>query len=516
MDERKSRTGLLAGGLFAVLLTASATGLVVYSHLLGPGDGHAPGDTQDQTIREQTYRQLDEIRTQKHDQLQEYLRRLRQTAAACQDDPVIRESFRLRLRFEQLPRDLRRKGETIAALDALGQRVGQHYLEHYREFLNLLMVDAEGTIFHEVRSEGFGGTNFFQVRSGQQLADRLAEGSRQAYVDYRVSDVTGEPIACFVEPMVIDSRFRGWVVLLCSIQRINEIFTRDRHLGRTGEVFLVNRDCQMLTDSRFRRDSSILEQHLSPENILAKFRQKEGRKTVTDYRGCRALTSFEVCGLMDSQWLLIAKIDQAEVLTRHYVENRMQSRPALIAAAAEVEPPAGPAHRPPEDAVLVQMDEFRRLREQESDSQAILTYGVNTCTAVVICLPGKFAYLGHLSNHDSLYGPAGQDLLGHMIQRIRTYEICPFQMRQLQVVLVAPHDKSLGRAVDKLVAAGFFLSQIRFCRNRLAERATVWHERGDGNCSTHIRWRTHDGSEIHQVADQTPDLGQLYKPLVDY
>jgi hypothetical protein len=81
-------------------------------------------------------------------------------------------------------------------------------------------------------------------------------------------------------------------------------------------VFLVNRDRLMLTDSRFQSETSILRQHLSEQNISAKFAEGRGHKIITDYRGQRALTSFEVCPVLDKEWLLIAKIDEDEVVTR--------------------------------------------------------------------------------------------------------------------------------------------------------------------------------------------------------
>jgi hypothetical protein len=160
------------------------------------------------------------------------------------------------------------------------------------------------------------------------------------------------------------------------------------------------------------------------------------------------------------------------------------------------------------------MDEFRRADHR--DGPGLVTHGVDTCTAAVICLPGHFVYLGHISPHDSLYGRGSQDLLGRMIDRIRTYEICPFQLRQLEVVLVAKHRKSVLPAVEKLLDAGLFLSQIRFLHNPEAVSAMVWHD--TTTCRTSVRWSMppQRGPDRFQDARDTASLEPIVLEMLDY
>ncbi len=502
-----------------VVVVAAVTGLGLVGWLAvlspAPGSGPAGGDPPRSSIRVATYKQLDEIRRQRKAQLTGYLERIQRAAAAVRHDQQLRECFRLRLRLEQMPAGVSTE-RARDALARLSRTISEHYLHRYRDFYDILFVGPDGTVFHEIRGQGFQGCNLLtgDLRN-TPLARRLPGGKAQAFVDFAYLGITGEPSAFFVEPVTEgDGRFLGWFILQCNINRINDIFARNDGLGRTGEVFLVNRDRQMLTDSRFRRDSSILNLHLSPANIEAKFAEKCGHKIVRDYRGCRALSSFEVCGIMGSQWLLIAKIDRAEVVTRRFLQRRQELRDQLLDALGQAVPACCEPLALPPDRRVVDMDEFRRA--DHCTGPSLVTYGVDTCTAAVICLPGRFVYLGHISPHDSLYGQGSQDLLGRMIERIETYEICPFQLRRLQVVLVAPHRRTLLPAVDKLLDAGLFLSQIRFVHNPKAESATVWHD--TKSCRTRVRWSmpAGRGPDRFQDAGDTASLEPIVLEMLDY
>jgi hypothetical protein len=146
-----------------------------------------------------------------------------------------------------------------------------------------------------------------------------------------------------VEPVFKEGRLEGWFVLQCAINKISSMFTEEKGLGATGEVFLVNRHQYMLTESRFSKEVSTLNLHLSRDNIEAKFSEKAGHKMVTDYRGFRALTSFEVCRIGSSEWLLIAKIDESEIVTEQYRKRKRDLNKALSRALVQALHPD--AHR---------------------------------------------------------------------------------------------------------------------------------------------------------------------------
>ncbi|MCP4575955.1 MAG: hypothetical protein GY846_06700 [Deltaproteobacteria bacterium] len=186
-----------------------------------------------------------------------------------------------------------------------------------------LFIDGDGDIFHTIRRQGDYHKNIFEGELAiTTLARQLTNHPDETFVDYEYYSVSDEPSAFFVEPVLKDGCLEGWFVLQCAINKINNMFTQEKGLGATGEVFLVNRHQYMLTESRFSKETSILNRHLSSENIETKFRERSGRKMVTDYRGVRAFTSFEVCHIGASEWLLIANHpDSIENITDRLVEQ---------------------------------------------------------------------------------------------------------------------------------------------------------------------------------------------------
>jgi hypothetical protein len=171
-----------------------------------------------------------------------------------------------------------------------------------------------------------------------------------------------------------------------------------------------------------------------------------------------------------------------------------------------------PAPPPPEfsRSVRVDMDEF----QSATPDAALLTWGVSTCTAVVIGRPGHFGYMGHLSTYDSSYGSGDIDVVAQMLKRIRQFEVYPSELSELRAVIVAPHGNSVHGVVDRLLEAGLFLSQITFVRDSAARRADVLHDPAAG--TTWVHWFDPDGGDRWIDAAGAPDFGQLAQQALDY
>ena len=122
----------------------------------------------------------------------------------------------------------------------------------------------------------------------------------------------------------------GWIVLQCAIQKVNTLFAWEESLGQTGETFLINQHGFMLTESNFDGDSTLLKKRLDDRNIQAKFSEKKGHRMVTDYRGHAAVTSFEVVHFLGTRWLVVAKVDRDEIITRHYALHRRYYADSLL------------------------------------------------------------------------------------------------------------------------------------------------------------------------------------------
>jgi hypothetical protein len=456
-----------------------------------------------------TYARLDSLRDRKADQLRAYLDRIRDLAHQAASDQALTGFFRLKRQFLSLQAEAAPPPDAVAAVREAERGLQQHALARYAAFHDILFVDRSGQIFHTIRGERDRGQNLFRPPLRETaLVRRLRDDPGAGFVDYEHYAASDEPSAFFVEPVELGGRRAGWLLLQATIAKINRIFHRGEALGRTGEVLLVNRERLLLTDSRFQARTSILRQHLSRANIGAKFAEGRGHKIVTDYRGERALTAFEVVPVMGSRWLLIAKIDEKEVITRAW--RRRSLEPALLRAAARQRPAGVAAPRAVAAARRVDMDEFHRA----DPDQPLVTYGVSTCTAVLVGLPGRFAYLGHASPYDRIYGQGDIDLVGHMLGRVRRFEVYPSEVRQLRAVITAPHRRSAHGVIERLLDAGLFLDQITLVCDPDARRADVHHDPASGR--TRVRWVGPQGSSRWVDARDVASLGQLARRLLDY
>jgi hypothetical protein len=252
-------------------------------------------------------------------------------------------------------------------------------------------------------------------------------------------------------------------------------------------------------------ESAVLRRHLSAENIEGKFAEGEGEKVVVDYRGYEALTSFRVHSIMGFEWLLIAKIDRDEIVTRQYLDDpeRYHERiRAWLRSAdldyADVSPPEG-------REVQVHLDDFRRI-----DTPLVLyTPGVATCTSIIVTLPGRFAYMAHVSPYDQMYGGSRTDLVRTILQRILDFEIADKEMREVEVTIVTPSIRYSERLLDELVETGVFLSQITLMKNPEARGADVRFDFAANE--TYVTWYyTADYEERYvQLRSQTPTIGAV-------
>jgi hypothetical protein len=466
------------------------------------------------------YRELDAIRENRIRQLGDYLERIEASADAAGRDEALGALFLLRLRYHELERDSGPTPDAADTLRLIAESTLALAVNDYRSFHDILFVDRDGVVFHTVFRNDQLGRNLTEGElAGTPLARRLREASAESFVLFDDGETASEPSAWFVEPVQGDAGYEGSIVMQCLMQRINDIFTREEYLGRTGETFLVDGDSRMLTASRFSREPTILGLHLSPANIEAKFAERSGRKLVIDYRGYRALTSFEVIEMLDSEWLVVAKIDEAEIITDYYRANHERLAGELldalsrncVAAASDCtceaddifdSPPSGPM-------VAVDMDEFRRVGPDE----IIRTAGVSTCTAVTLYIPRRFAYLGHAGSYDSMYGGADLDIVGNMAKRVRNYEIPPFERREVRAEVIATHSNSILGAVDRLIEEGFFLTQIRFIYHSGAASAAVLHDTASG--ITCVQWLDGDRRSIGitKSIDPSANVGEAARRL---
>jgi hypothetical protein len=475
--------------------------VLTLTFLFGCSDTRA---TEEAIVRD-AYTRLDELREQKEAQLYDYFAHVEEVIESVREDVELIDAFaKLRDRFLG---NAVRGARSVAELE---HAIRERYLDSYQIFFDVHFIDAEGDVFYSVRKQD---DLFHNVFSGEleswRLSSSLNTDAGSAAVDFHYADFTSEPSAFFAQPIAYQAQHIGWVVFQLASARLAELFEFDADLGQTGEVFLVNEQHFMLTQSAHLPTSSVLQQSLSAANIESKFAAGSGHKVVVDYRGYEALSSFAVCEIMGLRWLLIAKIDKAEILTDAYLRNETEYYPQLRERLRRAEVSAT-GTQPPTPTKTVHLDRFERITE----SGALFTPGVSTCTALIISLPGEFAYMAHISPYDLSYGGSKTDLIHTILRRIRAFEVPDSRIRELEVVVVTPQIRYSESIVHELAEAGIFLSQIRFLKNPAARCADVFYDFETNR--TRVLWcyGDEDRQTELQLAEEANDLASVFTSIL--
>lgn len=455
------------------------------------------------------YEELDAIREKKYSELKNYLHFMMKKAEAVQNDPLFKEYFLQKNRIYQRLKNNELRPDDADKITLLRDKLEDHYINNYLNFYDVLFIQPDGDIFYTLRRQADYHKNIFMGELAETALSKELKNDKQfSYVDFQNYNFSGEPSAFFIEEFHQGEQFKGWFVLQFSINKINDIFSREDILGTTGEVFLVNRDSYMLTDSKFFPGSSVLRRHLSPQNIQSKFAEREGHKTVIDYRGQRAVTSFQVVEVLNSEWLLIVKIDEDEIISEIYRRNSREYRDKLLEAGRKQwhNYQSLPDTDLGRDAIEVDMDEFKR----SIDDIPLYTHGVSYCTAVLLNKENDFAYMAHISPYDRIYGGKQTDLVGQMTRQIDLFEITDSEKQDLEILMVSPEVRYGEDLLQAFLDWGIFLSQIKVIHHPNARYANISYDpQGQGSI---IEWQV-NGDYFYMSPDDVKSLGQLMAGL---
>ena len=457
-------------------------------------------------IKRQTFASLSAIKNAKKAEIVDHFTEMRETARAIKDDTIMLRSF---VALQQ--------GKSTANLEDV---VNERYATIYGDFYDILFVDASGYVFHSVKKERDYHTALLAFPETENaLAKALKRPGDEQFVEFSYYQPSDEPAAFFTVSLQATGRHLGWFVLQISTNSTSQILADRATMGRTGEVYLVNQASLMLSDSRFMEDSTILRQKVDTAAVREALRKNSGDSIINDYRGVRVFSSYEKFDVLGVGWIIIAEIDEDEVLTEFYKKHKTYFQSEFVRYLA-----AGPrAEALPWDRQFprqrVDMNEFARAQE----GKMLVTGGVASCTAVVISYPGKFSYLAHISPTDEIYqdGPVTKFILGRhshnflaaLLNKIEFFDIYPAERRHLRVAIVAPHTESFANAVDAVLARDFELANISFLYDPAARSADVAvNASGD---RLDVRW-VEEERILTEDGLKTENLAEVLKRIIDY
>ncbi|MBN2063220.1 MAG: cache domain-containing protein [Sedimentisphaerales bacterium] len=462
------------------------------------------------------YAHLNNLRDNKVVQLRIFCDKIQMQARNAAKDQAMTDFFDLSLRFSLATSDETLPPELAQKISQLNTAFQEHYIRNWLSFYDILFIDSEGEIFYSIRKEDDFRIN---IINNPELSPILSDCIKtrpieEVYLDFHYYGASDEAASFFVEPVFKDNVQIGWIAMQLAINKINSIFANTETLGQSSETFLVNRQGYMLTESNFIREDTILKTKLDKGNIEPKFQERRGNRFVTDYRGFKVLTSFEVFDFAGIQWLVVAKIDQAQITTEHYQQHHSFFNSLIsdyLNSNAITEQHGTRLATESHTLRQVDMDEFIRADHKEM----LQTIGVSTCTAVIAMYPGKFGYLAHVSPLDKVYGGDSTDLVGSITERIKTYDIYKYERPYVKFVIVAKHLNSLNAIVDKLVAEGFLLSQISIMYYPQARHARVIYDYTNDQLAVEWLLDQETNKSCFQNADFSHNIGSIVKQCIE-
>ncbi len=144
--------------------------------------------------------------------------------------------------------------------------------------------------------------------------------ARGAHIeDLFMSEATGKPTLLTASPIQSwpAKKELGVLVYLLDTVALNAVTTDDTGMGQTGEVYIVNRDGLMITDSRHVKEAAFKQKVNTPPVRLMLDEQKTMVGTYTGYRGTRVFGASRGDGIDKAYglpWVLIATIEEGEAV----------------------------------------------------------------------------------------------------------------------------------------------------------------------------------------------------------
>lgn len=458
--------------------------------------------------------QLDYARQEKVDQLNRFTQKIHNLAKQASKDKTVASFFNMNQQYYNVCRFQKAPALLTRDIEKMRQHFNLYYIKNYFVFYDILFVDMAGSVFYTLRKETDTNIDIINSRKSLGMLQEViaSKPDHEIFIDYYEYPPSSEPAAFFIEPIFKQGVQVGWIILQCPINSLNSIFSTTDELGQTGETFLVNSKGLMLTESYFKGQSTILKERLDDRNIKAKFNEKKGHRIVTDYRNEIALSSFEVFEFLGTLWLIVAKIDKDEITTEHYKQHSKYYGDLLVKHLKTIpHPPSNKSTMTTHATSLrVDMDEFLKAENNE----ILETWGVATCTALLAIVPTKFAYLAHISPKDKIYNNNNTNLLAQITKKIKSFDVYPFERREVNFIVIAPHLDGLANIISQLIKDDFFLSQINVNYNKNAKTAAVAYNYLNNDLKITWSFEHQKSNQVIHNTDNVINIGKVIEKIV--
>jgi len=330
--------------------------LIVMGFLVSAGSSYALYRTAAQEIDESFREQFVALLGLRRDSLTQYLESVREEVRFWNKNQIMREAmvdfstaFDLlgpgaeaelqRLYIDENPFPTGQKDSLERAGD--GSRYSDvHYRYHYwlRSFLvhrgvyDVFLFQEDGDLVYTSFKERDYATN---LNTGVLKDSDLGKALRQAldnpfpsyvaFFDFAPYPPSGGDPAAFLASTILadDGTLLGVLAFQIPSDRINEIMQVRAGMGESGETYAVGPDLLMRSDSRFSKESTILETRVDTVTTRLALDGQEGLQITDDYRGVPVLSAYGPVDFEGVRWAVLAEIDVDEAQAPVYALRRL-------------------------------------------------------------------------------------------------------------------------------------------------------------------------------------------------
>jgi methyl-accepting chemotaxis protein len=337
------RSVLWVAVLAAALAAAMAGGLAAEQHL-------RQAALTDAFARLRLFHQL------RQGALEDYLSSIRADVIAASDNPRVVEAMEnLTFAFSTLdtearktlqylyvesnpfPAGEREKLETAEDRSYYGgyhqalHRWARRFRAHFA-YYDVFLISTGGDIVYSVKKEIDFATN---LKTGPYRRSPLAEAFRRAVAEPDAAAISDfakyppsadKPAAFAARAIKKEGQVIGVFAVQIPAEPLNDLLYFTAGMGASGETYLVGPDGLMRSQSRFSEKPTNLEVTVASASVGEGQSGKSGAKIVKDYRGIPVLSVFAPVDFGGHAFVLLAEIDEAEVLSA--------ARPELVFGAA--------------------------------------------------------------------------------------------------------------------------------------------------------------------------------------
>lgn len=227
------------------------------------------------------------------------------------------------------------------------ERYSKRFIEHFG-YYDLFLIASNGDVVYSFAKEKDFGTNLasgpFNKTALAEVYHRAMELSQDDIVKNKevllFSDFEayapsqGEPAAFCASPIQKDGKTIGVLALQIPTEYLNKMMAFTVGMGESGETYIVGHDKLMRSQSRFSKEQTALKKIVDSPSVRMGLQGKKSALVTRDYRNIPVLSAFAPIDFGGHVWVVIAEMDEAEVIGNLRVLSMISCALAILLVIA--------------------------------------------------------------------------------------------------------------------------------------------------------------------------------------